>query len=56
MIPEQCCGSGLNEDSMVSLDPDPDPKSQPGSRRAKVAQKNKKQLTISSFEVLCVLF
>ncbi len=34
---DQCCGSGLDPDSMGSLDPDPDP-------GAKITYKNKKTI------------
>jgi hypothetical protein len=42
----QCCRSGL----------DPDSQSGSGSKRATIAQKNRKQLINSYFEVLNILF
>jgi hypothetical protein len=49
-------GSGLDPDSIRSVDPDPYSESGSGSRRAKMTQKVEKNLEISCFEVLDVLF
>ncbi len=46
----------LDPDSIGSVDPDPDPYSESGSRRSKITHKNTKNLEISCFEVLDVLF
>jgi hypothetical protein len=48
----------LDPDSLGSLDPYPDPdyESASGSRRAKMAQKNRKKLINFIFEVPDVLF
>ncbi len=48
----QCFGSGLDPDSIRSVDPD----SESGSRRAKTTHQNRKKLRIPCFEVLDVLF
>jgi hypothetical protein len=47
----QSCGSGLDPDLMGPLDPytDPDSQSGSGSKRAKMAQKNRKQLILNDF-------
>ncbi len=57
----QYCGSGLDPDSVESLDPDPDSQSGSGFRRAKNdPQKNEKKwlpvLSFIFFGVLGVLF
>ncbi len=38
----QGCGSGLDPDSIGSVDPDPDSESGSGSRRAKMTHKSRK--------------
>jgi hypothetical protein len=54
----QCFGSGSGSDPDSSVDPYPDPNSEygSGSRRAKMTHKSRKNLEISSFKVLDVLF
>jgi hypothetical protein len=55
----QGCGfeSELDPDSIWSVDPEPDPYSESGSRRAKMTHKSRNFFKeISCFEVLDVLF
>jgi hypothetical protein len=53
----QGCGSGLDPDSIGSVDSDPDSGSGSGSKRAKITQKSRKKFVKSScFEVLDGLF
>jgi hypothetical protein len=47
-------GSGLDPDSIRSVEPDP--YSESGSRRGKMTHKSRKNYEISCFEVLDVLF
>jgi hypothetical protein len=49
-------GSGLDPDSIRSVDPDPDSESGSGSRRAKMTHKRRKKCKSSCFEVLDGLF
>jgi hypothetical protein len=49
-------GSGLDPDSIRSVDPDPYLESGSGSRRAKMTNKSRKKFKSSCFEVLDGLF
>ena len=49
-------GSELDPDSIGSVDPDPAPDSESGSRRPKMTHKSRKNIRISCFEVMDVLF